>query len=507
MTRTALLTHLLRCIRVGSTLVVLVASALPRVALGQVPNPSDGELELEVEASSPPEASSVPADPSPELTALRTQLAALEGRVAEDEAERLELRQALAEAQSAAGDAQARAEHDLSSLLARLAKRGVSISGYLQVQYGQNQISEDELLQGGTPLNQDRFAVRRGRLRVNGRFSYVHTDLELDASNTRGPTASVRRASVTGLWPAEGDGPTPLSLTVGLTEIPFGLELQQGQDDILFLERTTGSLAFFAGPVDTGAKLQAAYGPFRVQLAVMNGVPLDDRAGGPSAIDATRAPDYLGRVGVETALAGARIEAGASFLSGTGFHAGSDATKSVLQWDDQNADGQFSTTEVVQVAGRGALPSATFKRWAVGADARLELDSKLGQSTLYGEITLATNLDRALFVADPTLRGSDLRELSFYVALLQDVTPWAFIGARYDVYDPDSDLIDTRRGRAFAWDASIKTLSPVVGARWADVGRLTFQYDLVDDRLGRDRRGIPIDVANNQWTVRAQGQF
>jgi hypothetical protein len=319
----------------------------------------------------------------------------------------------------------------------------------------------------------------------------------------------VRRASLSGVLPTSEEGAPPYLLaTAGLTEIPLGLELQQGQDEILFLERTTGSLAFFPGPVDTGAKIEGAYGPLRVQAAVMNGVPLDDRAGGPSGIDPTGKPDYLGRVGIDaTPVDWLRIAAGVSYLNGTGLHPGEDATKATLEWDDRNADGQFAITEVVQVAGRAALPSSTFERWAVGGDLELDLRTKLGWTKVYGELTLATNLDRGLFVADPTLQGADIRELSWYAAFTQDLTEYGFVGLRYDVYDPNSDLIDNRRGQAIPEDASITTIAPLVGLRWPGIGRLTFQYDRVEDNLARDTRGVPTDVKNNQWTVRAQGEF
>jgi hypothetical protein len=477
------------------------------------------ELEIEVEAAPPSTApvpgnaleAAPPAAPAvtpEELSAVRSDLARLEQRLLDAEAESASLRQAN-EALRRESEQRAR-DVEASSLRERVAKRGVRLSGYIQAQYGQNQLSEDQLLPGGTPLNQDRFAIRRGRLRLTGRWRYARADFELDASTTRGPVAGVRRAAV-GVQLPNDEAPDALpylTLQLGLTEIPFGLELQQGQDDILFLERTTGSLALFPGPVDTGVKLDAVYGPFRAQLAIMNGVPLDDRAGGPNGIDPTRRPDYLGRLGFDTRpLEALHIAGGASFLTGRGFHAGSDATKPVLQWDDSNGDGVINAGELVAVAGRGAIPSETFARWALGVDLGFEVQSKIGWTRLYGELVLATNLDRGLYVADPILRGDDLRELNWYAALVQDITRWAFVGVRYEVYDPNSDLVDNRRGRSIPADASIATISPVVGARLPGYGRLTFQYDAVQDKLARDVRGVPADVENNQWTLRAQGEF
>ncbi|MDB4971954.1 MAG: phosphate-selective porin, partial [Myxococcaceae bacterium] len=299
-----------------------------------------------------------------------------------------------------------------------------------------------------------------------------------------------------------------LMLTVGLTEIPLGRELQQGQDQILFLERTTGGLALFAGPVDTGVRLDSAYGPFRAQVALMNGVPVDDRASGPSSLNPKKQPELVGRVGFDTVpLDYLKILGGVSFLTGKGFSPGSDATKSVLQWNDSNANGAIDAGELAAVAGRGALPSRTFNHWAVAADLYVDVRSKLGWGRVYGEVTLANNLDRALYVADPIANGGDIREFSWNDAAIQDLTEWGFVGARYDVYNPNSDLTDSRRGVAVPNNPSLKTLSPIVGARYPGYGRVTFEYDWIRDHLARGTTGIPTDLRNNQWSMRFQGEF
>ncbi len=479
-------------------------------SLASAQAPADEDVEISVE-------SAAPAQTPDQVATLKTQVEALEKRLADTQAQV----QAAADAQAQAAE-QAKAEREAErrerreaeeqrkkeDILTRVAKYGVHISGYAQVQYARNELSQDELQQGGAALNQNKFSVRRARLRVNGRWRYFQTDFELDGSNSRGPTTSVRRASISGVLPGLNQKDPPLLLlTAGLTEIPLGLELQQGQDDILFLERTTGSLAFFPGPVDTGVKLEAAYSVFRLQLAVMNGTPLDDRSN-TGGIDFASAPDYLGRLGVDAQPHEKfHVKGGVSFLTGKGFHAGADATKSVLQWDDANGDGRATLTEFKPTAARGALPSSTFDRWAVGGDLSLALQTKAGTTRVYGEVLLGSNLDRGLYVADPTFVGRDVRELAWYVAALQDIGEYAFIGARYDVYDPDSDLVDSRKGKTFARDSEIKTFSPVVGLHIRGIARLTFQYDLVKDHLGRDNRGLPTDIANNQWTLRAQGRF
>lgn len=392
--------------------------------------------------------------------------------------------------------------------LAWLDALDLRVSGYLQLQYEHHDLSRDELQQGGRPLNEDRFLLRRGRLRIDRRWRYAALALEIDASTTRGPFLSVRRAEATARWPgADDDAPPLVALTLGVSEIPFGHELPYGNNLRIFAERTTASLAFFRGEPDVGARLWGALGPFRYAVAVMNGEPIDDRPGAP-AVDRTRAKDIAGRVGVEGTIA-ERVElrGGVSFLAGTGLHAGEQASKNHVIWSDLNENGALDTGELLPVPGRAATPSLTFPRWALNADLQVSVRSPFGWSRLSAELTLAQNLDRALFVADPIAQGSDVRELAWYVAFLQDVTRYGVVGFRADYYDPNSDALDARRGDVVPRDASILTISPLVGAVLPGHGRLIVQYDHILDSLGRDATGVPTDLRNDVLTARVQGEF
>ena len=382
------------------------------------------------------------------------------------------------------------------------------LSGYVQLQYQHDDLSRDELLPGGAFLNQDGFVVRRGRLRLEGSWEMLRVGLELDGSTTRGPFVGVRRAFVSARYPFDDPGAEPLvALTAGLTTIPFGFEVRQPNEERLFMERTTASLAFFRGPVDVGARLHGRLGPFEYDLGAFNGTPLDDRAGAPG-IDPTGAPDLVGRLGVVGGPSDdVRLGGGVSYVYGTGFHAGEDAGKDHVEWQDLNENGRLDNGELVPVPGRAALPSETFERWAVGADARLELRTPIGWTRVWVEAALASNLDRAFFVADPFVTGQDVRELAVWAGLTQQITEYGVVGFRYDYYDPNADWLDEQRGRRVPRDASIHTLSPLVGLELPGRGRLIFQYDVVLDSLARDARGVPTDLKNDRWTVRLQGSF
>ena len=382
------------------------------------------------------------------------------------------------------------------------------------MQYERSELSEDAVLQGGALLNRDRFALRRGRVRLEGRWDFLELDLELDVSTTRGIFVGPRRATVGAAYRERADDALALvRVRVGLTEIPFGHELRFAQRDFLFVERSQASLAFFRGPVDVGVRLDGALGPFRYDVAVLNGVPIDDRAG-DVALDPVGAPDLVGRLGVHSELSSdVTLAAGASFLWGSGFHAGEGAQKTRVEWRDLNESGTLDTGELIGVPGRAATPSYTVEHWAVGADLELSARTALGRTDVFGEAVIAQNLDRSFFVADPIVLGQNVRELAVYGAVTQEVLGVALVGFRYELYQPNLDLLEPRRGVAVPRDASVHTLSPLLGVRLPDDllpgvnARLVVQYDFVRDALARDLRGVPTDLANDQLTVRVQGEL
>ena len=386
---------------------------------------------------------------------------------------------------------------------------GVSlkVSGYVQAQYQYDQASRDELAPGGTPLNQNRFLVRRGRVRVTADWQAWQAVVELDGNTTRGPAVGLQRAELT--WRAPwGTREKPwLAVTLGLTDIPFGDELRVPQDQLPFLERSAGSLAFFTGPRDVGVRLHGALDWFRYDLAALNGAPLDER-GGLAALDPSKSLDLVGRLGADTSdLAGLRITGGVSYLTGRGFSPGTDASKSQVLWRDFNGDGQLGDGELVAVPGTAAIASATFERWAVGADVAASLRSPIGLTRVAAEGALGNNIDRGLFTADPVLAGRDQRGLTGLVSLTHDLPWWVYVGVRASLYRPDLDLTDQRRGVPVPASPRYDVISPVLGVRWSTTAQVVAQLDLIRDTLGRNSAGEPADASNNRFTVRAQVRF
>ncbi|HEY5962308.1 MAG TPA: hypothetical protein VIV60_37385, partial [Polyangiaceae bacterium] len=108
------------------------------------------------------------------------------------------------------------------------ANRIVDISGYGQFQYEAHQDSEDQLRQGGTLINQDRFSVRRLRIELSRRFAYSGYFVEIDGNTTNGPALSLMRAEGSLFYQGNPkDQPPLIELTLGQLKVPFGFEVPE----------------------------------------------------------------------------------------------------------------------------------------------------------------------------------------------------------------------------------------------------------------------------------------
>jgi hypothetical protein len=182
-----------------------------------------------------------------------------------------------------------------------------------------------------------------------------------------------------------------------------------------------------------------------------------------------------------------------------------------MQWIDSNEDGVVDPSEVRSFPGTAATPSINFPRHGLGADLRLALAlANLGETTAYGELYYARDLDRATLPADPTgaigAIGRSYRELGWYVAVMQDLGAHATVGVRYDYYNPDRDANDLRLGKTVPSDASYSTFAMVAALR-APSGRLIVEYDINRNHLGRDAAGVPTNLQDNAFTIRGEVRF
>jgi hypothetical protein len=383
---------------------------------------------------------------------------------------------------------------------------GIATLGYLQLQYESHQDSLNQLFQGGAPQNKDRFDVRRARLISTGEWQYVAYVLELDANTVSGPQVDLRKAEGSLQYRPDRKKPALVMATLGMFDTPFGYEVVEVPRTRWFMEPSTAARALWPGSADVGVRLAGAASFFRWTVAVLNGHPLGETS--PYALqDPIGWKDVVARFGVDvTPRENFHIAGGISSTRGKGFHAGTDATPASIQWIDANRDGQLQPNELKGIPAQSARPSQTFDRFALGADLRLHFRSRLGVTKIYGEVVVASNMDRGLFVADPALTHVDQRELGYYVGLVQEIGRYGVVGFRYDLYDPNLDAFDKRGGALLPYGQAITTYAPLIGVTLPERFRLTFEYDFIANALGRDSRGVPASLAMNTWTLRLQVQ-
>lgn len=375
----------------------------------------------------------------------------------------------------------------------------------------------------GAPLNEERFVLRRARLRVDGAFTHVLGRIELDMNSVRG--LEVRPFDVTAAvgWAAAGpvrrltdenergaraEAPRSLALlgTIGLFRIPFGFDAREAPTRRPLLERSRVVRALLPGQRDFGLGLDAEYRVFRLAVALMNGSPIGEA--GTTVPDFTARHDLVGRVGVDAGLGSrCRLQAGFSGLYGAGLHSGTAATKDELSWQDGDENGLVEVSELGVIPGAPATPSRPFDHFALGADARLRVALPLlGELTLRAELIRAQNLDRAIEPADPVAAGRDLRELGWIVGVAQELTPLAQLAVQYESYDPDADARGERGAAVVPRDARYTTWSFAGSLRLAAL-RLMAQYDHQTNALGRGPNGEPTSLADDSLTLRAELAF
>jgi hypothetical protein len=442
----------------------------------------------------------VPAtDRSAELADLRARIEALEAKAAAEPAHPNVRGEALF------GPSPPTTSFDASPW-SRVWTRGLSISGYVQPQYQHSQLSSDQISADGAALNQDRFLLRRARLRVDRGWDFAFATIEVDGNNANGLAFGLRRTEGVLLWRAKDPSAPPyIALRAGLTDIPFGYEIYEPNRTRLFLERTTGGRAIFPGDTDFGAQISGAFGVFRYALGVFDGTPVPDTQPSAAGVDLTSEKDFMARLGAETQptkIVG--MGGGASFVNGTGLHEGTVATKPSLQWSDLGGTGVVTSGSITGLPGQAATPSVTFSRWAVGADLQLRINTPIGRGIVYGEVFVASNYDRGLLVADPVASGVSLREVGWYVAYAQEVTKWGLVGLRVDAYNPNGDATAQRGSSLLPVDQTITTWSPIVGLVLPERARLVFEYDRVLNHSGISATGVPTELAEDQWALRLQ---
>ncbi|MDB4991558.1 MAG: phosphate-selective porin [Myxococcaceae bacterium] len=389
--------------------------------------------------------------------------------------------------------------------LFRVGNYRVQASGYVQAQYQSFKQSSNELSPDGlTLLNQSGFAIPRARGLIEGSNDWSSLVLEYDVASLSSAGSGVQRAEATLVW-RNPDSPVPyLAGTLGMFRTPFGHEAPRSARDRLFAENATVTQAFFPGQSDIGARVEGGLVWFRYAVAFVNGHPINEPRWGGRA--PTKQGDVLGRLGVDTTFGRVRLVGGASLLKGKGFSPGSAATKDSIAVRDVNESGIVTQQSVILQPGRAATASRTFDRWGTGVD--LELSAQVvdaWQTWLRGEFMFGSNLDRGLYISDPTVTGFDGRGYGAVAAFENLLWQTGLIGLRHDFYSPNPDATSVVAGDTVKVPRRISTTSALIGLQLPGTRtRLFAEYDRVKDHLALSVSGRPADLKNDRFLCRLQ---
>jgi len=339
----------------------------------------------------------------------------------------------------------------------------LSITGYVQGElHLQDPFNGEDNADGAA--NRDLFQIRRGRVKIMYTYRLAELMVELDITN-RG--VGMKGAEVTLVLPWTDDVRSRLS--VGLFEIPFGVDNLYSSSRRYFPEYSLLVRRFFPGERDLGAQLQGELmdSHLRYQLAILNGNPLSD-ALFPSS-DGNGWKDIAGRIGGVAGL----LAFGVSGYYGRGYIDGFTDDPTTTTVNESTAHFEFT-------------------RYALGVDARLTTPiDGLGMLDIYGEFAYAQNMDRASRGSYPQpvvgMMGGvgntvqDAHQLAWYVAATQNLSDLVGVGVRAEQFDPntstDGNTITgfTLAGLLFPTENTRLTLSYFVSKQVPDEAWLRLQ--------------------------------
>lgn len=358
----------------------------------------------------------------------------------------------------------------------------IKISGYVQTRWETAENKRDTVAATGsgptiTPANNERFYIRRGRLKLTYDSSPLSQAVVYFDGASSGSSINVRllEAYVSLLDPW-----TTLhrhALTIGQMNVPFGHELERSSSVRELPERSRAENVLFPGERDRGVKLVSQWTPqLETVVGLFNGAGISS-ADYPTS-DPTRGKDMLAR---------------ARFAQGT--------VDAAVSWY-----GGHATTALT-----GPGPDVETDKTRLGLDVQTYYElSGLGGGTLraeyYGGKDVNPDSVRMLTTV-PSGGGRFLRSnvvashlatdfQGGYVMWVQNVGELFQAAVRYDVYDPNIDRDHDQFER----------LS--IGSSWFYDGftRITVSYDVpMTDAAASGGRFV--DPHDNLWTVQVQHKF
>lgn len=384
------------------------------------------------------------------------------------------------------------------------ALKKIKVSGYIQAQYQsaeQNGISS--FAGGNFPTNaKSRFAVRRGRVKVN--YDNMMTQYVLQIDVTQGGVG-IKDAYVSIREPWLKS----FALTGGVFDRPFGFEISYSSSSRETPERSRLFQTLFPGERELGAKLEfnQEEGPLSfltLKAGLFNGT-------GPTAVENDNNKDFIGRLGVsfpfeEENLA---IDAGVSTYIGKVR----SNTKYVYKFDGNSA---------MKVDSASNNTGSSYERNYIGGDIQLYYDLPvLGGFSIRSEYIQGTqpglSSSNTFYNSTDAKAGLYSRKFNgYYINYIQNIGNDNQLVVKYDVLDPNIDVegeqIGVKSSNLSTADIKYTTLGIGWIHHWDSNIKLVLYYDLVkNEKVNQSATGslalFKDDLKDNVLTFRIQYKF
>ncbi|RPI02398.1 MAG: porin [Calditrichaeota bacterium] len=382
------------------------------------------------------------------------------------------------------------------------ALKKIKVTGYLQAQYQTAESEGAKSFSGGDfPKTADnRLGVRRGRVKFTYDNTISQMVIQLDATE-KGVGIKDAYLSFKDPWMQT------FGLTAGVFDRPFGFEISYSSSSRETPERSRLFQTLFPGERDLGFKLDITptkgllqYFNFKGGLFAGNGV----------AAETDSKQDFIGRLGFQLPLTSVNLALDGGLSLYRGNVRLDDATK------DANGNPVIYSTFKLDSPTSFATETAQFvERKYVGGDLQLYYDLPvIGGFSLRGEYIAGEQPGSKSASTFYKAGGGDiyLRNFSgYYLCYVQNVGSRNQFVAKYDSYDPNSDVAagDFGKGNSKLGAADLKYDTMGLGwiYHWDANVKLVFYYDMVKNETTSAVKGFETDLKDDVFTFRVQYKF
>lgn len=407
-----------------------------------------------------------------------------------------------------------KAESDLSFW------KKLKVNGWIQAQYQQVDTLGAQTVAGGNfaPASDNRFILRRGRIKFTYEQTFAQYVLQIDVVDPTltAPLNSTTTPTATSTIPfavnvrdffVKINAPfwTPLTLTIGMQNRPFGFEVSQSSQYRETPERSRAIQMTFPNERDLGAMItlqapkSSALHIFKLNAGIFNG------SGIAREFDSKK--DFIGQLIMNTSSKNEKFQYGI----GISYYNGG-----VLQTDSTVYNGISNTSgsTVLNVSKDVSNIGGYAKREYFGIDAQFSFDNILGITTLRGEYITGTQPGVASSSRAPEIApvgATYVRQFdAAYFYFIHKIAKLPFqLVYKYDFYDPNTKVAGTEisaAGKFGTGDVKYTTNGFGINYLVSTNMKFMFYYDMITNET-TNLSGCTYDKKDNVFTARVQYRF